>query len=151
MLTVVLLLVLAGGPLPAELSLNLLVTEGGTNPGEERFELSADGSVVHYAWRLVSQRPAEERWSIGAEGVEKIRKALAGCRFLELADTLNRAQGADAAYTVRLEALEGGRRHAVLAYKLGSPSPPERFLKLVERIRGILTSGGRYPAAHGPS
>jgi DNA-binding IclR family transcriptional regulator len=103
------------------------------------------------AWRLASPQPAEERWSIGAEGVEKIRKALDGSRFLELADTLNRARGADAAYTVRLEALEGGRRHAVLAYKLGSPSPPVRFLKLVERFRGILTAGGRYPAAHAPS
>ena len=100
---------------------------------------------------MASQQPAERRWSIGVEGVEKVRRALAGCRFLELADTLNQAQGADAAYTVRLEAVEGGRRHAVLAYKLGSPTPPERFVKLVERIRGILTVGGRYPAAHGPS
>ena len=148
MLVLVLLLVLAGGPPPVELSLSLLVTEGGTNPGEERFELSADGAVVHHTWRLASQQPAERRWSIGVEGVEKVRKALAGCRFLELADTLNQAQGADAAYTVRLEAVEGGRRHAVLAYKLGSPTPPERFVKLVERIRGILTVGGRYPTPH---
>lgn len=148
MLILVFLLALGGGPPPAELSLSLLVTEGGTNPGEERFELSADGAVVHHTWRLASQQAAEQRWSIGAEGVEKIRKALGGCRFLELADTLNEGQGADAAYTVRLEAVEDGRRHAVLAYKLGSPSPPERFLKLVQRIRAILTSGGRYPTPH---
>ena len=151
MFTLLFLLVLAGAPPAPELSLSLLVTEGGSNPGEERFELSADGSVVHHTWRLATRQPAEQRWSIEAEGVEKIRKALAGCRFLELAGTLNQAQGADAAYTVRLEAVEGGRRHAVLAYKLGSPSPPERFLKLVARIRGILTAGGRYPAAHAPS
>ena len=141
----VFLLVLAGGPPPGELSLSLLVTEGGTNPGEERFELSADGAVVHHTWRLESPKPAEQRWNIGAEGVERIRKALAGCRFLELPDTLNQGQGADAAYTVRLEAADGERRHAVLAYSRGSPPPPDRFLKLVERIRAILTAGGRFP------
>jgi hypothetical protein len=145
MFTLVFLLVLAGGPPPAEPRLSLLVTEGGENPGEETFDLSADGAVVHHTWRLASQQATEQRWSIGAEGVEKVRKALAGCRFLELAETLNQAQGADAAYTVRLEALEDGRRHSVLAYALGAPPPPERFLKLVGRIRAILTDGGRHP------
>lgn len=145
MFTLVLLLVLAGESPPAEPRLSLLATEGGKNPGEESFQLSADGAVVHHTWRLASLQPEEQRWSIGAEGVEKVRKALAACRFLELPETLNQAQGADAAYTLRLEALEGGRRHAVLAYLFGSPPPPERFLKLVERIRAILTGGGRYP------
>jgi len=145
MLTLILLLVLAGGASPAEFGLSLLVTEGGENPGEERFELSANGDVVHHTWRLASQQPAEQRWSIGAAGVEKARRALAGCRFLELPATLSQAQGADAAYTVRLEVSDGELKRAVLAYSLGSPPAPERFLKLVERIRAILTAGGRYP------
>jgi hypothetical protein len=148
MFTLVYLLVLAGGLPPAEPRLSLLVTEGGENPGEESFELSADGAVVYHTWRLASQQPVEQRWTIGAEGVEKVRRALSACRFLELAETLNQAQGADAAYTVCLEAVEGGRRHVVLAYSIGSPSPPERFLKLVERIRAILTGGGRQPTSH---
>jgi len=146
--TLILLLVLAGGASPAEFGLSLLVTEGGANPGEERFELSANGDVVHHTWRLESRQPAEQRWNIGAEGVERIRKVLAGCRFLELPDTLNQGQGADAAYTVRLEVVDGERRHAVLAYSLGSPPPPDRFLKLVARLRAILTGGGRYPPPH---
>jgi hypothetical protein len=148
MLTLVLLLAFAGAPAPAEFGLSLLFTEGGENPGEERFELAVDGAVVHHTWRLSTPEPAEQRWTIGAEGVENVRKALAACRFLELAEALNQAHGADAAYTVQLEVLEGGRSHAVLAYRFGSPPPSGRFLKLVERIRGILTAGGRFPTPH---
>ena len=145
MLTLILLLAVAGGASPAEFRLSLLITEGGENPGEERFELSADGDVMHYAWRLDNPQPVEERWSIGVPGVEKARKVLAGCRFLELPETVNQAQGAEAAYTVRLEVSEGERKRAVLAYSFGSPPVPDRFHRLVERIRAILTADGRYP------
>jgi hypothetical protein len=148
MLTLVLLLVLAGEPPPAEFGLSLLFTDGGENPGEEQFELASDGAVVHHTWRLATPEPVEQQWTIGAEGVEKVRTSLARCRFLDLADVLNQAHGADAAYTVQLEVLDGGRGHAVLAYRFGSPPASERFLKLVEQIRGILTAGGRYPAPH---
>jgi hypothetical protein len=146
MLTLLLLLVLAGEPPPAEFGLTLLFTDGGENPGEERFELAADGAVVHHSWRLATPEPVEQQWTIGTEGVEKVRAALARCRFREFTEALNQASGAGAAYTVQLEVLEGGRSHAVLAYRFGSPLPSERFLKLVERIRGILTAGGRFPA-----
>jgi hypothetical protein len=145
MLTLILLLVVAGGASPAEFGLSLLVTEGGENPGEERFELSAGGDVMRYTWRLDNPQPVEERWSIGAPGVEKARKVLAGCGFLDLPETLNQAQGADAAYTVRLEVSDGERTRAVLAYSFGSPPVPDRFHRLVERIRAILTADGRYP------
>lgn len=145
MLTLILLLVVAGGASPAEFGLSLLVTEGGENPGEERFELAASGDVVHSAWRLETPQPVEERWSIGASGVERAHKTLAACGFLELPETLNQAQGADAAYTVRLEVSNGEHKRAVLAYTLGSPPVPDRFHRLVERIRAILTADGRYP------
>jgi len=145
MLTLILLLVLAGGASPAEFGLSLLITEGGENPGEERFELSASGDVVHHTWRLEGQQLAEQRWSIGASGVESVRKALGRCSFLELPETLNQAQGADAAFTVRLEVSNGERKRAVLAYSFGSPPVPDRFHRLIERIRAILTADGRYP------
>jgi hypothetical protein len=145
MLILILLLVVAGGASPAGFGLSLLVTEGGENPGEERFELSASGDVVHYTWRLETPQPVEERWSIGVPGVEKARKVLASCGFPDLPETLNQAQGADAAYTVRLEVSNGERKRAVLAYTLGAPPIPDRFHGLVERIRAILTADGRYP------
>jgi hypothetical protein len=145
MFTLILLLAVAGGASPGEFGLSLLITEGGENPSEERFELSADGDVMHYAWRLDNPQPVEERWSIGVPGVEKARKVLAGCRFLDLPETVNQAQGAEAAYTVRLEVSEGERKRAVLAYSFGSPPVPDRFHRLVERIRAILTADGRYP------
>jgi hypothetical protein len=37
---------LTGAPPPPDLRLSLLTTEGGANPGEERFDLSGDGVVV---------------------------------------------------------------------------------------------------------
>lgn len=145
MVTLFLLLVLAGGPPPAEFGLSLLVTEGGANPGEERFELAADGTVVHHTWRLASPHPVEHRWNLGSEGVERVRQALAACRFFELPESLNQARGTAAAYTLQLEVREGGRSHTVLAYTAVSPPPPARFTTLVERVRDILTAGGRYP------
>jgi len=144
MLTLILLLAVAGGVSPAPFVLSLLVTEGGENPGEERFELSASGDVVHCTWRLDNPQPVEERWTIGVSRVDQAPKMLAGCGFLALPETLNQAQGADAAYTVRLEVSNGEGKRAVLAYSLGSPKVPDRFHRLVERIRAILTADGRY-------
>jgi hypothetical protein len=131
----ILLAAVAGPPSDESILLSLLITEGGINPGEEFLTVASDGSVYLRRWRLASREPVEERWSIGAEGVARLLRAVEEGRFSGFPPQLNDAAGSAAAFTVRLAVRREGVERSVLAYRHGSPEVPQEFDRLVRQLR----------------
>ncbi len=80
--------------------------------------------------------------------VAAVVAALDEARFAALPEVLNEAHGAVVAFSTTVEAIRDGQRHAVTAYRHGTPAAPEVFRKLVANVRELLLAA--RPAVPSP-
>ena len=116
----------------------VITGQGGINPSQERLELSTDGTVTRRHSSLASKGGQPTTWSIGEAGVARVRERLARSPLDTWPAEVNQGRGSTTPFTLTVEVPGAGGVRGVTAHTMGTPAPPEEFVKLVSDLKALL-------------